>query len=43
MLADAGKFGTVTAAVMFPLEDACVITDRLPDQRYRDYTSVEEV
>ena len=43
VLADASKFGTVTAAVMFPLEDAGIVTDRLPDRRYRDYTSVEEV
>lgn len=43
VLADASKFGTITAAEMFPLEEAHVITDHLPDQRYRDYTSVEEV
>lgn len=43
VLADASKFGTITAAEMFPLEDARIITDHLPDQRYRDYTSIEEV
>ena len=43
MLADASKFDTITAAEMFPLEDASIITDRLPDQRYREYTSIEEV
>ena len=43
VLADASKFGTITAAAMFPLEDARIITDRVPDQRYRDYTSIEEV
>ena len=43
VLADASKFGAVTAAEMFPLEDARIITDRLPDQRYRDYTGIEEV
>ena len=43
VLADSSKFGQVTAAVMFPLEAACVITDRLPDRRYRDYTDIREV
>lgn len=43
VLADASKFDTITAAEMFPLEDACIITDHLPDQRYREYTSIEEV
>lgn len=43
VLADASKFGTITATEMFPLEDACIITDHLPDPRYRDYTSIEEV
>lgn len=43
VLADASKFGAITAAEMFPLEDAGVITDRLPDPRYRDHTSIEEV
>lgn len=43
VLADASKFDTITAAEMFPLEDARIITDHLPDQRYRDYTGIEEV
>ena len=43
VLADSSKFGQVTAAVMFPIEAACVITDRLPDRRYRDYTDIREV
>lgn len=43
VLADSSKFGQVTAAVMFPIEAACVITERLPDRRYRDYTDVREV
>ncbi|WP_295750152.1 DeoR/GlpR family DNA-binding transcription regulator [uncultured Oscillibacter sp.] len=43
VLADSSKFGQVTAAVMFPIEAACIITDRLPDQRYRDYTDIREV
>lgn len=43
VLADASKFGKVTAALIFPLESACIITDRLPDRRYLDYTEVREV
>ncbi len=43
VLADSSKFGQVTAAVMFPLGAACIITDCLPDRRYRDYTDVREV
>lgn len=43
VLADSSKFGQVTAAVISPIEDACIITDRLPDRRYRDYTDVREV
>ena len=43
VLADSSKFGQVTAAVMFPIEAACVITDRLPDRRYKDYTDIREV
>ncbi|WP_300413421.1 DeoR/GlpR family DNA-binding transcription regulator [uncultured Oscillibacter sp.] len=43
VLADSSKFGQVTAAGMFPIETACVITDQLPDPRYRDYTDVREV
>ena len=43
VLADSSKFGQVTAAVIFPIEAACIITDRLPDRQYRDYTDVREV
>ena len=43
VLADSSKFGQVTAAVIFPIDAACVITDRLPDRRYKDYTDVREV
>lgn len=43
VLADSSKFGQVTAAVMFPLETACIITDRLLDPAYRDYTEIREV
>ena len=43
VLVDSSKFGQVTAAVIFPIDAACVITDRLPDRRYKDYTDVREV
>ncbi|MDE7260482.1 MAG: DeoR/GlpR family DNA-binding transcription regulator [Oscillospiraceae bacterium] len=43
MLTDCTKFGRVTAATIFPLEGARIITDRLPDARYKEYTEVEEV
>lgn len=43
VLADASKFGTVTAAAMLPLEAAYIITDHLPDKRYLDYTEIKEV
>jgi len=43
MLTDSTKFGRVTAATIFPLEDAQIITDRLLDTRYRDYTEVKVV
>lgn len=43
VLADSSKFGQVTASVMFPIEAARIITDRLPDRRYRDYTDIREV
>ena len=42
-LVDSSKFGKVAAALVFPLDMACIITDHLPDQRYRDYTEVKEV
>ena len=43
VLADASKFGRVTAAAMFPIEAASVITDRVPDPQYRNYTEIREV
>ena len=43
VLADSSKFGKVTAALVFPLESAVIITDHLPDQRYLDCTEVSVV
>ncbi len=40
MLADSSKFGRVTAATILPLDGAQIITDRLPDRKYLDSTSV---
>lgn len=42
VLADSSKFGKVTAAGMFPLEAANIITDHLCDPRFLEYTQVEE-
>lgn len=43
VLADSSKFDIVTAAAVFPLERAGILTDRLPDPRYLDHTVVKEV
>lgn len=43
VLADSSKFGQVTAATVFPLDEAGIITDVLPDARYREYTEIKEV
>lgn len=43
VLADASKFGQVTGVTLFPLEAAGIITDRLPDESYREETEIKEV
>ena len=43
VLADSSKFGTITAASVLPLDGARIITDRLEDRRYLEYTDIEEV
>ena len=43
VLADASKFGTVTASIMLPLDRAGIITDHLADLRYAEETTVKEV
>lgn len=40
ILADSSKFGRVTAAAILPLDEAQIITDRLPDQKYQDCTGI---
>ena len=43
VLADSSKFGQITAAAVLPIEAAAIITDHLPDERYREYTEIKEV
>ena len=43
VLADASKFGMVTASTAFQLEDAVIITDQQPERKYSEYTQVEVV
>lgn len=43
ILSDSSKFGKITAAAMFPLDTAQIITDHLPDERYLEYTEIKEV
>lgn len=43
VLADSSKFDMITAASVFPLEQAAVITDHLRDLSYLDHTVVKEV
>lgn len=43
VLADASKFGAVTASDVLPLSEACIVTDRLDDRRYLEYTEIKEV
>ncbi len=43
MLADHSKFNKVYAATIETLEKACIITDRLPDGKFRQYTEITEV
>ena len=43
VLADSSKFGTITAASVLPLDRAQIVTDRLDDRRYLEYTHIKEV
>ncbi len=43
VLADSSKFGAITAAAVLPLKGARIITDRLEDRRYLEYTEIKEV
>ncbi len=41
-LTDASKFGKVYAAVICPLTEGALLTNRLPNEKYRQYTLVKE-
>ena len=43
MLADHTKFNLISSVSFAALEDACIITDRLEDLRYRSLTEILEV
>ena len=43
VLADSSKFGAIAAASFLPLDGAGIVTDRLDDRRYLDYTDIKEV
>ena len=43
MLADSSKFGRIAAVAVAPLNAARIVTDRLYDPEFRDYTAVTEV
>lgn len=43
ILADHSKFGKSAAVNFASIKDACIITDKLPDSRYKDITIIKEV
>ena len=43
VLADSSKFDKVTSVTFAGIEKACVITDRLANDRYMDATVIKEV
>ena len=43
VLADSSKFDVITAAKVLPLKEAGIITDRLDDKKYLEYTNIKEV
>ena len=43
ILADNSKFNRTAAVTFAQNSDVCIITDRLPDERYRDITVIKEV
>ena len=42
-LADSSKFGKVAAVTICGLDKVCILTDRLPDEAYRQYAVIKEV
>lgn len=43
VLADHSKFDKITSATFIPLNRATIITDKLTDKKYTDYTLIKEV
>lgn len=43
VLADSSKFGKVAAVTVCGLDKACILTDRLPDESYRQFAVIKEV
>ena len=43
VLADNSKFGMVSAITFLDISRACVITDKMTDNKYRDCTVIKEV
>ncbi len=43
ILADSSKFGKVTAVTFAGIEKACIITDKVRNDKYRDATIIKEV
>lgn len=43
VLADSSKFGTIAAATVLFLDQAGIVTDRLDDRRYLEYTDIKVV
>lgn len=43
VLADSSKFGTITAASVLSLDQVRIVTDRLDDRRYLEYTDIKAV
>ena len=43
VLADSSKFGQITSVSFGNLSQACIVTDRLKNKKYADYTVIREV
>ena len=43
VLADSSKFGKVLPVTFADLDEACILTDRLPNPIYRQHTVIKEV
>lgn len=41
VLADSSKFSQVSSVTFAPIAGACIVTDQLPDERYRQHTVVK--